>query len=357
MKPSIIIHTIVLTGALLLTNICAVERITKYEDETVMERYDLNEDGNYHGYYEKYYRNNLIMLKGTYTEGRRCGTWIYYSDTGTVMQVFHYDDEGNFLSSVPGTEIDSGSGNVDASAGMLSERNPALGLAVVTDDPEVEIVIENRSYGKHEELFAELKPGEYIVEGRKEGCFSDIEVIPVGNQIVNTVSLHPRKIQIQVSPPTLFAVMGEERFQVGIMPISVGIKYKKNAFRAFYAFGKGSNGPPSDTLASHYHDKGYRIGGVSYTYAFFENHYLRFAGGASVSVSRISAQYENYDDWEYEEYEESFLNVGPRVAFWAGSEHIKFMIALNCLVKCDQEAEWFNKRNMVTLENGMVLSF
>ena len=54
-----------------------------------MEKNQLNNKGEKHGYWEFYYHNFNIWTKGYYINGRRNGCWEWYRNDDLLTQMFY----------------------------------------------------------------------------------------------------------------------------------------------------------------------------------------------------------------------------------------------------------------------------
>jgi len=345
------------------------EKKNLYEDGTIKSRFQYFEGGMLHGFYETYYPTGLLKEKGFYSNGIRTGTWLQYDEYGMVTKIEMFDELGTLVS--PGEKADT------MNLQWCGQRPPKQGLAIYTHDPEVEIVVNNMSYGKHDKVLLELETGDYTIRGEKEGYILDLEKETIEPGAVQKITLSPKRFKFQLSPPLYVALIGKHRFQPGVILASGTIRYTKNNINLYYALGSAKRGHPFDSFDSHlingtwyyddtwYRDKMYQLFGLNYTYSLIDLNYLLLSIGAACNVSRFTAtkQHSYYDtlnlasvDRAYE-YEDNYFCAGPRLSFQAGTKHFRFVSAVNYMIRIDDNTEFLNKRNYISMEHGFVLEF
>jgi len=345
------------------------EKRVLYDDGALQSRCQYSQSGVLHGYYESYYKNGLVKEKGEYTQGVKTGSWIYYDESGKVITVEEFDENGVRL--LP-QKIQN-----ESTPEWRGKRQPKQGLAIYTHDPEVEIVVNNMSYGKHDKVLLELETGDYTVKGEKKGYILDLEKETIEPGAVQKITLSPKRFKFQLSPPLYVALIGKHRFQPGVILASGTIRYTKNNINLYYALGSAKRGHPFDSFDSHlingtwyyddtwYRDKMYQLFGLNYTYSLIDLNYLLLSIGAACNVSRFTAtkQHSYYDtlnlasvDRAYE-YEDNYFCAGPRLSFQAGTKHFRFVSAVNYMIRIDDNTEFLNKRNYISMEHGFVLEF
>jgi len=344
-----------------------IKEESRYENDTLTARFQINESGIMDGFYEAYYPNRTIKLKGVYSQGIRTGTWISFDERGSVVAIEIFDHQGTRIGPDKPADVPS------PSAQYEGRRSPKQGLAIFTNSPDVEIIINNKSYGMNDKALIELETGEYLIEAKRRGCVTVFTRKTVELNTVSPVTLTPKKVQFQVSPPLFISLMGKRRFQPGMIPFLGSIRYGKNITSIYYAFGSADNGPPYDQDYAdgiyynyvYYYNKMYRFFGLHHTHLLIDKNYLLFSVGASSSYSRFTAiKNSSYYDSQTSQhinsesdYRDAFFALGPRICLQTGVKSIKFVSAFNYLIRIDRHASVFHRRNMITMEHGMLFEF
>jgi hypothetical protein len=236
-------------------------------------------------------------------------------------------------------------------------RWPGQGLRITTNSPDVEIVVDGRSYGRHRELVVPLSPGMHRVEGRKERCFTDYEQEVVEPGSVDGVSLLAKRVRVQLSP-RVGVVFCKGEAAGPALSLDLGLKNTKHYWGAVLMF--TGDGPLKGAESNSFH-------------AFGLNHSFISVGkrNAIVDIGTVGGYYwfkvrkiqYVHNPYGYGQYEDvtvrkhHSLFAGPRLSLQVGGDHAKLLLAGTYMVRLDSKLVLWDKRNPLALQAGLAMQF
>jgi hypothetical protein len=255
------------------------------------------------------------------------------------------------------------------------------GLAVITNDPECEVVINGTSRGRGRKVFVSLPPGKYAIAGHRDDRFDDTETGEVYPGLLTTINVNPRKFRPQVQPPAYCAMNSSGHFLHGTAE-AAGVWRNRNFIGGFVANAGGTEWSSGTTIDSSsrrsYYQTSLMVAGINYLNAVYIGQHLTInigmtAGGAFLDeqfqIMRVDSiyYYSPSGEWVRGVAESptgtagsksgNFAVFGPRVAVQGGLEHLKLHAAAAFMIRSDAGMYLGDPRNFAMLEAGVAVLF
>jgi hypothetical protein len=272
-------------------------------------------------------------------------------------------------------------GTYAADSVVIQPEPVRQGIAVITDDPECEVIINGIPRGRGRKVFVPLSAGEYAIAGHRNDRFDDVEKQEVYAGTVTTVSVNPRKWRPQIQPPSYCAMYSGGHFLHGTVE-AAGVWRNRNFIGGFVANAGGtawaSQTSNDSSLRRSYYQTSMMIAGINYLNAVYIGRHLTInigmtAGGAFLDeqfqIMRADSiyYYSRNGEWVRGVAESptgttssessSFAVFGPRIAVQGGLEHLKLHAAAAVMIRSDAGMYLGDPRNFAMLEAGVAVLF
>lgn len=212
-------------------------------------------------------------------------------------------------------------------------------LVITNNRPDVEVFINNKSYGKFLSEKFYLPPGRYEIFGRINNYYDDYERVKLTASNPEVVTLRVKKYQFHISPRAGFVYIGKNFFQSS-MSINLGFKSFRHHFGISF-----KQTQLQDFIR----------GGIYYSYILWQNKYMIFEPGISSGYSFCGFEVEEPTPEEsvWPEplikriYFQSF-DIGPKIMYQIGLDHVKL---------CTSYEFIFSKMLISIFEAGIAVNF
>lgn len=232
--------------------------------------------------------------------------------------------------------------------GHTVKKKMKQGLAITTADPDIEILINEKNYGKHKNILIELPTGKYKIIGRKNSRFDDLQKVTVANENVTSISLSPHIFRIQTyRGAVLFKTEGASTWPG--YSFELGVRLTKHYINGLLILTDGSIVDIDKDLYLSLIG-----GGICYNYILFERRHFSIESGALLGGFSYSKR-KRFPTKIFEDYSAPVL--GPRASISLGSNHVKFAMAVDYLIVLNNKIKIFSKRNFFLFHQGIIIVF
>jgi hypothetical protein len=242
----------------------------------------------------------------------------------------------------------NGFGAADNAVGQVDPRIESRafqGLLIMTDDADVEIMINGQSSGKKSLLGIELPVGQYSVEGRKRGHFSDYELEMVEEESTDEITLNLKRVRVQLSP-SWGALVDSNTVAGPLVSLEAGLKTVEHHWAAFLVATDGRNYRRENTA--------FCATGATYNFINFESKYAIVEAGALLGYcwyKRVGGSH----DVDVQAYDAPV--AGPRLSLQVGLDHFKMIFAAKHFIRLDEDHGLFSLRNPTGVTAGVAFAF
>jgi hypothetical protein len=112
---------------------------------------------------------------------------------------------------------------------LVFESRSNSRVVIVTNNPEVEVFVNDSSLGKGDTVIVNLPNGRYHFKGKMDGCFDDIEWRILRRNSSREISLTLRPFEIYLAPRMQVIFYGPDLLGASFFP-TIGLKFLRNHY-------------------------------------------------------------------------------------------------------------------------------